>query len=201
MASPADRFTRLEKVAIFLIALGEERTREILADVDLHTVEQLNDAIRSLGRVTAEEKASVMLEFASFFYEDKPIQGKSLQVRRRPGARASGSSAATGGAAKSGTDRSRKGPRKPEPPEPQGGPVPHLHMSEPPQADTASPAGPGPNQSPEQGAAQGQSEEEEAILRTLEKLRQRLDPGKIDWGRAGYDFGEGFKGPAESDRP
>ena len=36
-----------------------------------------------------------------------------------------------------------------------------------------------------------------AILRTLEKLRQRLDSGKIDWGKAGYDSGEGFKGPEE----
>ena len=34
MASPADRFTRLEKIAVFLIAMGEARSREILADFD-----------------------------------------------------------------------------------------------------------------------------------------------------------------------
>ena len=44
MSAPADRFSRLEKVAIFLIALGEERTREILDDVDrahLHIAQRL----------------------------------------------------------------------------------------------------------------------------------------------------------------
>ena len=73
---PADHFSRLEKVAIFLIALGEERTREILDDVDLDTVERLNAAIVGLGQVSVKEKASVMLEFAHFFYEDMPISGK-----------------------------------------------------------------------------------------------------------------------------
>ena len=50
MTTPADRFTRLEKVGVFLIALGEERAREILADLELDTVEQLNDSIRGLER-------------------------------------------------------------------------------------------------------------------------------------------------------
>ena len=50
----------------------------------------------------------------------------------------------------------------------------------------------GPTQTSAPG---GQSDEERAILRTLDKLRQHLDPGKVDWGKAGYDFGEGFKGP------
>ena len=61
-----DRFTKMQKVAIFLIALGEDRTREILADVDLDTVQQVNAAIASLGKITPEEKAGVMLEFAHF---------------------------------------------------------------------------------------------------------------------------------------
>ena len=29
----------------------------------------------------------------------------------------------------------------------------------------------------------------------LQKLREQVDPKQINWGRAGYDFGEGFKGP------
>jgi len=68
MTTPADRFTRLEKVGVFLSALGEERAREILANLDLDTVEQLNDSIRGLGKVSAVEKASVMLEFAHFSF-------------------------------------------------------------------------------------------------------------------------------------
>ena len=39
MTTPADRFTRLEKVAVILIALGDERAREVLADLDLDTVD------------------------------------------------------------------------------------------------------------------------------------------------------------------
>jgi hypothetical protein len=61
LPNPLDRFTRLEKVAVFLIALGEERTREILADVDLDTIDQLNCAIHGLGKVSTDEKAGVML--------------------------------------------------------------------------------------------------------------------------------------------
>ena len=82
MPSAADRFTRLEKVAIFLIMLGEERTREILSDVDLDTVEQLNRAMLNLGDISAEEKAAVMLEFAHFFYQDKPIATGTAAPRR-----------------------------------------------------------------------------------------------------------------------
>ena len=50
---PTDRFTKMQKVAIFLITLGEERTREILSDVDLDTVQQVNAAIGSLDKITA----------------------------------------------------------------------------------------------------------------------------------------------------
>ena len=151
MPSAADRFTRLEKIAIFLIMLGEERTREILSDVDLETVEQLNRAMLNLGDISAEEKAAVMLEFAHFFYQDKPI--------------------ATGTAAPP-VAPSQTGPPSPAQKSPESSaPVEHNLSSSKKSAD------------------------ELAILRTLEKLRQRLDPSKIDWGKAGYDFGEGFKGP------
>lgn len=155
-----DRFTKMQKVAIFLIALGEERTREILADVDLDTVEQVNAAIASLDQVTAEEKASVMLEFAHFFYEDKPIT--SSQPGIAPVAPSLSSA--------------------PEPP-PSG-------TKQPVDLGTLGNTGTGDDA----------EEEERAILHTLEHLRRRLDPGKIDWGRAGYDFGDGFKGPSADRR-
>ena len=151
MPSAADRFTRLEKVAIFLIMLGEERTREILSDVDLNTVEQLNRAMLNLGDISAEEKAAVMLEFAHFFYQDKPI--------------------ATGTAA------------PPVAPTQTGPPSPTQQSQE-----SSSPV-------EHNLSSSKKSADELAILRTLEKLRQHLDPSKIDWGKAGYDFGEGFKGP------
>jgi flagellar motor switch protein FliG len=61
MASAADRFSKLEKLAILLIALGEERTREILADVDVNTLQHLNGDIAALGDISASEKAAVML--------------------------------------------------------------------------------------------------------------------------------------------
>lgn len=155
-----DRFTKMQKVAIFLIALGEDRTREILADVDLDTVQQVNAAIASLGKITPEEKAGVMLEFAHFFYEDKPITANpaiDLNV-----------------------------------PQPPALPDPLAPTDEQPLTDLGS-----LGQAPESDAAQS---EEQAILHTLEHLRRRLDPGKIDWGRAGYDFGDGFKGPSPDRR-
>ena len=155
MPSAADRFTRLEKVAVFMITLGEERAREILADIDLETVEQLNRAMLNLGVVSAEEKAAVMLEFAQFFYHDKPISaGGDEPPSTAPQVETTLPTATS-------------------PPSPGKAPVEHNLSSSKKPAD------------------------ELAILRTLEKLRQRLDPGKIDWGKAGYDFGEGFKGPEE----
>lgn len=69
MPTPADHFTQLQKVAIFLIALGEERARQLLATMELPTIERINQTIVTLGLVTSEEKAAVMLEFADFFFE------------------------------------------------------------------------------------------------------------------------------------
>ena len=158
-----DRFTKMQKVAIFLIALGQERTREILADVDLDTVQQVNAAMAYLGEITPEEKAGVMLEFAHFFYEDKPLTA--------------------------------------------GAPIDLPPLTSP----ATPPPSPAPPTSPQQpvdlgslGASDSASKdsqgEEQAILHTLEHLRRRLDLGKIDWGRAGYDFGDGFKGPSDDRR-
>ena len=52
MPSPSDRFTQMEKIAIFLIAIGEEKTRQVLADLDFDTIEQINHAIVRLGDVS-----------------------------------------------------------------------------------------------------------------------------------------------------
>ncbi|MDA0333712.1 MAG: hypothetical protein O2782_00940 [bacterium] len=167
MASATDRFSRLEKLAIFLIALGQERTREILADVDVDTLQHLNGAIAGLGDVSATEKAAVMLEFAHFFYADEAISAATpppagkAPARKNPGrkqpARRDVDTSAT------------KSSKQPE----------QLHLS---------------------GKEPTLSSEEQAILQTLDKLRRKVDPGQIDWGRAGYDFGDGFKGADESRR-
>ena len=173
MASPADRFTRMEKLAIFLIALGQERTREVLKDVDLNTIEHLNAAMRGLGSITAEEKASVMLEFAQFFYGQKDI----ADLAREPSPPADGSPPVPAAAS--------------APPLPA---APGMARDAPPKSDWVLPDSTEPGATGADETA-NQDEDERAILNTLEKLRQRLDPGQIDWGRAGYDFGEGFKGP------
>jgi len=54
---------------------------------------------------------------------------------------------------------------------------------------------PPPHQgSPPEEDAHSQTDEEQTILRTLEKLRDRLDPDKIDWGRAGTISVRGSRG-------
>ena len=42
--------------------------------------------------------------------------------------------------------------------------------------------------------------DEKTIAETLSKLKDKIDPGKIDWGKAGYDFGEGFGGSSKRPR-
>ena len=149
MASPAEGYTRLQKVAIFLIVLGVDKAREVLADLDLATVEQINATMVALGPIAPEVKAAVMIEFSDFFYHDKPLTAK---LKPKPGHEKKPAAAPKAG---------KKSGAKPPPPAP-------------------APA----------------AEEEENIQSTLRKLRERVDPGSIDWSRAGYDFGEGFKGPA-----
>ena len=160
MASPADDLTRLQKVAVFLIALGEQKVREVLADVDLKTVEQINSAILKLGPVRPEVKAAVMIEFSDYFYKDKPLSEKLLSPPKKKR-----SSSKSGNA--------KKAPKKAK----------TSAASETPSGKVGTPGG-------------GEDEHID-IAATLKKLRERIDPGKIDWGRAGYDFGEGFKGPGE----
>jgi len=149
MASAADRFTRLQKVAVFLITLGEEKTRQVLEALDLASIENINGAMAELGPLSAAEKAAVMIEFADFFYQDKPLSEKLQEpppAKQRPAAAQ---------------------PSSKVPP-----PAAAATKTQPPADETS-------------------------ILHTLESLRQKVDPDKIDWGKAGYDFGEGFKGDGD----
>ena len=157
MASPADRFTRLEKIAVFLIAMGEARSREILADFDLATIEQINDTIGFLGDITPQEKAAVMIEFGDFFYKNKPLSSKlypPVKTKSKPGV--AGKKVSSTAAA--------KGKKKPS----------AVQSKE--EASTA----------------------EQAAAEALDKLKAQA--GSIDWSKAGYDFGEGFKGSGERGR-
>ena len=164
MASAAERFSRLEKLAVFLIALGGERTKEILADVDTDTLQHLNRAIAGLGQVTAAEKAAVMLEFAHFFYADEPISGPGATLPKAPVPPAGKIRRPRNRTAEPGSDAGKAG-----------------KLDSTSKLDLSS-------KKPDL------SQEQQAILHTLEKLRRKVDPGQIDWGKAGYDFGDGFKG-------
>lgn len=156
MASPADRFTRMQKIAIFLIAVGEEKTRQILIDLDIDTIEQINAAIAGLGALTIQEKAAVMIEFGDMFFKDVPLKAKLQE------------------------------PPPAVPPQTSAPPSPA-----PKPARAPAPPPPPPRQ---------KQQEDAAVHTALEHLKERVDPGKIDWGRAGYDFGEGFKGPPKNRR-
>lgn len=158
MASPADRFTRMQKIAIFLIAVGEEKTRQILIDLDIDTIEQINAAIAGLGALTPQEKAAVMIEFGDMFFKDIPLKAK---LQEPPATSSS---------------------QTPTPPSP---------APKPSRKPARTPAPPPPPQ---------QKKQEDAARTALEHLKERVDPGNIDWGRAGYDFGEGFKGPPKNRR-
>jgi len=164
MSSPADRFTQLQKVAIFLIALGAERARLLLASMELQTIERLNQTIALLGPVAPEEKAAVMLEFADFFFEGKALP-PSL----------------------AGPPKHQPAPPKPAAPKaiaPQPATKKPPPKPAPPQTKKTPPALPAAAVNDEQTARDA-----------LKKLREQVDPKQINWGRAGYDFGEGFKGP------
>ena len=162
MASPADRFTRLEKIAVFLIAMGEARSREILADFDLATIEQINNTIGFLGNVTPQEKAAVMIEFGDFFYKNKPLSSKlhpPVKTKSKLGVRGQNSSATV----------AAKSKKKPSEVKSKEEVLPSVQVAA-----------------------------EQAAAEALDKLKAQA--GRIDWSKAGYDFGEGFKGSGERGR-
>ena len=178
MPSPADRFTQLQKVAIFLIALGQERARLLLASMEMPTIERINQTIVTLGPVTSEEKAAVMLEFADFFFE-----GKSLPAPlANPAA-----------------------PKSVPPPKAKSAPAAPKPKAAPPQAKptaaktppAAKPAAnpPPKTKTPPALLPPAAKNDDQTTRDALQKLREQVDPKQINWGRAGYDFGEGFKGP------
>ena len=147
MASPTDRFTRLQKIAIFLIVMGEDKAREILGDLDLDTIESINTAMHSLKDITPQEKAATMIEFGDFFYKDKPL---SAQINK---------------------PQAKKAPSKKQ------------------------------NRAAKALSVVSMADlDEKTIAETLSKLKDKVDPGKIDWGKAGYDFGEGFGGSSKRPR-
>lgn len=172
MSSFADRFTRLQKVAIFLVTLGEEKARHLLTELDLETVEKVNAAILGLGQVTPQERAAVMVEFGDFFYKGKALKAKLAEAPDRP---------------------RRSAPRRASPAAPPTAARP-APASPPPAPPPAKPAkgfaAPFAPTSPKPAA------DDKVARQALRHLRRRVDPGQIDWGRAGYDFGEGFKGPS-----
>ena len=170
MPSPADHFTQLQKVAIFLIALGQERARLLLASMELPTIERLNQTIATLGLVTPEEKAAVMLEFADFFFAGKPLPAplaNPVASKSAPPAKPAPASAKP----------------KPATPKPKAAPVKPA-ATPPPKTKT-----------PPALLLPAAKNDDQTAREALEKLREQVDPKQINWGRAGYDFGEGFKGP------
>jgi hypothetical protein len=174
MPSPADRFTQLQKVAIFLIALGEERARLLLASMELPTIERINQTIAALGPVKPEEKAAVMLEFADFFFEGKALPAPLADPAAPkpaplpPKTKTAPAQPKTNAAAPA--PQAKALPAKPAPPPPKTKTPPALL---PPAAKN----------------------DDQTARDALNKLREQVDPKQINWGRAGYDFGEGFKGP------
>ena len=93
MPTPTNRLTRLQKIAIFLVVMGEDKAREILGDLDLETIESINAAMQSLKDITLQEKAATMIEFGDFFYKDKPLSTKLKEPAKSTGAKPATTSA------------------------------------------------------------------------------------------------------------
>ena len=158
-----DRFTRLQKIAIFLIVMGTDKAREILGDLSLDTIESINEAMQNLKQITPQEKAATMIEFGDFFYKGKPLSAKLKEPTAKKKAKPK-ATAETQAKKKLEKPESKKAAKKMPPV------VPLAELDEKPLAET------------------------------LAKLKVKVDPGKIDWGKAGYDFGEGFSGSSNRSR-
>ncbi|MEE3258374.1 MAG: hypothetical protein VX293_04110 [Candidatus Latescibacterota bacterium] len=154
MPTPTNRLTRLQKIAIFLIVMGEDKAREILGDLDLETIESINAAMQSLKDITPQEKAATMIEFGDFFYKDKPLSTKLKEPAKKQGP-------------------AKKAPAKKQAKKPIEKALPVVPLAE---------------------------LDEKTIAETLSKLKDKIDPGKIDWGKAGYNFGEGLSGSGKRPR-
>ena len=157
-----DHFTRLQKIAIFLIVMGTDKAREILGDLSLETIESINEAMQGLKNITPQEKAATMIEFGDFFYKGKPLSAKLKEQTKKKQAQPKAKA----------EKQSKKQPKKATQKKAAKKAPPVVSL-----ADL----------------------DEKTIAETLSKLKDKVDPGKIDWGKAGYDFGEGFSGP--SNRP
>ena len=157
-----DRFTRLQKIAIFLIVMGPDKAREILGDLSLDTIESINEAMQNLKQITPQEKAATMIEFGDFFYKGKPLSAKLKETTAKKKAKPKATA----------ETQAKKNLEKPESKKAAKKMQPVVHLAE---------------------------LDEKTIAETLAKLKDKVDPGKIDWGKAGYDFGEGFSG--SSNRP
>ena len=153
MPSANERFTRLQKIAIFLIVMGQDKAREILSDLSLETIESINHAMQRLKQLTPQEKAATMIEFGDFFYKGKPLSAKLEEP---------------------------EGKKK-------------LWPKAPPEKQTKQPLIKS-NQQQAKPVLPLADLDEKTISETLSKLKDKVDPSKIDWGKAGYDFGEGFSG-------
>ena len=154
MPTPTNRLTRLQKIAIFLIVMGEDKAREILGDLDLETIESINAAMQSLKDITPQEKAATMIEFGDFFYQDKPLSTKLKEPAKKQGP-------------------AKKAPAKKQAKKPMEKAPPVVPLAE---------------------------LDEKTIAETLSKLKDKIDPGKSDWGKAGYNFGEGLSGSGKRPR-
>ena len=146
--------------------------------MELPTIERLNQTIASLGLVTPEEKAAVMLEFADFFFAGKslpaplanPVAPKSVPPPK----------------AKPKQTPAKPGPASAKPKVPPVKPVPAAKPAAKPPPKTKTPPA---------LLLPAAKNDDQTAREALEKLREQVDPKQINWGRAGYDFGEGFKGP------
>ena len=183
MASAADRFSTLQKVGIFLIVLGQEKARDILDGVDVDTLQRLNATIEELGELTAEEKAAVMIEFGDFFYKGKEL----LPISKQPAKEGDKPRQRPAKSAKTQTGKSPKSKK----PQKTGKSASAANKPDAPGSDSAK---------AKSEPAESKPEEEKIVISALKKLRERVDPKQIDWSKAGYDFGEGFKGPTEERR-
>ena len=160
MSSSSKRFTRLEKICVFLIVMGKDRAREILADMDIDLIQKINATMISLGHVTALEKATIMIEFGDFFHKDAPLSFKLGKTDSKAFQK---------------SKFSNSSPKNESLDDFTVEDVKNNLINE-----------------------HLVSDDEEVVVKALELFKSYAS--KINWKKAGYDFGEGFQGLGEKDR-